>query len=68
MGFVSTGDSFSYRGDVAMAGLDVHKVVDDMACGAETLPDLGRQVSKVLDRCCTYKLAVNSEKSVLAAS
>ncbi|XP_059092245.1 uncharacterized protein LOC131887632 [Tigriopus californicus] len=68
MGFVSTGDSFSYRGDVAMAGLDIQKVVDDMAVGAPDIPNLIRSVSDILERCVKFGLTVNAKKSVLAAS
>ncbi|XP_059091030.1 uncharacterized protein K02A2.6-like [Tigriopus californicus] len=68
MGIVSMGDFFSCRGDVAMAGLDIQKVVDDMACGASSLPDLIRRVSDILERCHKYGLTVNLSKSVLASS
>jgi hypothetical protein len=51
-----------------MAGLDIQKVVDGMACGAPSLHDLVRRVSDILERCVVHGLTVNSKKSVLAAS
>ena len=68
MGFVSTGDSYSYRGDIAMTGLDIPKVVDDMACGSSTIQDLVRKLCQVLERCRHFGLTVNKEKSVFAAT
>ena len=68
MGFVSTGDSYSYRGDVALAGLEVNKVVDDLAFGADTYQDLMRKQLQVLERCARYGLTVNAKKSVLAGA
>ena len=66
MGFISTGDSFTYRCDVAMAGLPINKVVDDIAFGAATYQELMRLQLAVLERCAKYNMTVNAEKSTLA--
>jgi hypothetical protein len=68
MGFISTGDSFSYRGDVAMSGLRIHKVVDDMAGGAEHYHDLVRLACEVLERCARYGMTVNASKSIVGGA
>lgn len=68
MGFVSTGDSFSYRGDVAMDGLRVHKVVDDIAIGHSSFQGMISLLCDVLKRCAKHGLTVSKEKSVLATT
>ncbi|XP_059095941.1 uncharacterized protein LOC131890587 [Tigriopus californicus] len=68
MGFISTGDSFSYRGDIAMSGLNVQKVIDDMAAGAKEYPDLIRLTCNILERCVRYGMTVNAKKSVIGGA
>ena len=67
MGFVSTGDSFSYRGDIAIDGLPVAKVVDDMGMGKPTLKGLVDLVCQTLERCAKHGLTVSKQKSKLCA-
>ena len=67
MGFISTGDSYSYRGDVAMQGLPVEKIIDDIGGGHETFHGLIRLVCGILERCRKYNLTVNAKKSILCA-
>ncbi|XP_059084410.1 uncharacterized protein LOC131881541 [Tigriopus californicus] len=68
MGFISTGDSYSYRGDIAMDGLPINKVIDDMGLGRPTLPQLVSLVCDTLERCNKHNLTVNKEKSKLCAA
>ncbi|XP_059087688.1 uncharacterized protein LOC131884068 [Tigriopus californicus] len=68
MGFISTGDSFSYRGDVAMSGLGIQKVIDDMAVGKELYPDLVRVTCDILERCVRFGMTVNAKKSVIGGA
>ena len=67
MGFVSTGDSYSWRGDLALAGLPVQKVIDDIAGAEETFHDLVQLVCDVLERCHQHDLTVNGSKSIFCA-
>jgi len=59
MGFVSTGDSYSYRGDVTLAGLPIQKVIDDIAGAEEMFQELINLVCDVLERCHKFNLTVN---------
>ncbi|QQP37755.1 Uncharacterized protein FKW44_018142 [Caligus rogercresseyi] len=68
MGFISTGDSYSYRGDIAIDGLPVQKVVDDMALGQSTYRACIALLCDTLERCAKHGLTVNKDKSVLGAT
>ena len=68
MGFISTGDSYTYRGDVALAGLEVNKVVDNMAFGADTYKELMKKQLQVMERCAKYGITINAQKSKLAGA
>ncbi|QQP51889.1 Uncharacterized protein FKW44_013375, partial [Caligus rogercresseyi] len=68
MGFISTGDSYSYRGDIAIDGLQVQKVVDDMALGQSTYRACIALLCDTLERCAKHGLTVNKDKSVLGAT
>ena len=57
-----------YRGDVALAGLEVNKVVDDMAFGADTYKELMKKQLQVLERCAKYGITINAQKSKLAGA
>jgi hypothetical protein len=50
MGFISTGDSFSYRGDIALTGLPIQKVIHGMAVGVDNFKDLVRVTCELLER------------------
>ena len=51
-----------------MEGLDIQKVVDDIAFGAKNYQDLMRKQLEVLERCNRYGLTVNADKSMLAGA
>ena len=68
MGFKSTGDSYSLRGDAALAGLSVAKVIDDIGFGSSTYRSLMEKQLQVLDRCLKYGLTINAKKSTLAGA
>ncbi|XP_059093461.1 uncharacterized protein LOC131888587 isoform X2 [Tigriopus californicus] len=68
MGFISTGDSSSYRGDMAMSGLDIQKVIDDIAAGQPEYQDLVHLTCEILERCVRYGMTVNGRKSVIGGS
>ncbi|QQP58118.1 Uncharacterized protein FKW44_003332 [Caligus rogercresseyi] len=68
MGFISTGDSYSYRGDIAIDGQPVQKVVDDMALGQSTYWACIALLCDTLKRCAKHGLTVNKDKSVLGAT
>jgi hypothetical protein len=67
MGFVSIGNSYSYQGDVALSGLPIEKVVDDIAGGAKTFRALVSLVCDTLEGCIQFRFAVNGSKSILCA-
>lgn len=63
MGFKSTGDSYSLRGDMALAGLTgVCKVVDDILVYADTYKELVDRLEAVLQRCKKHGISINAEK------
>jgi len=67
MGFISTGDSYSFRGDIAIDGLPINKVIDDMGIGQKTFKQLVKVVCETLERCAKHGLTVNKTKSKLCA-
>ena len=67
MGFISTGDSYSFRGDVAIDGLPVHKVIDDMGMGSPKFNQLIGLLCETLERCAKHGLTINKKKSVLCS-
>ena len=67
MGYLSTGDSYTMRGDVALEGLDIQKVVDDIGGGKPTFRELCRLACEVLERCAKHNLTVSPKKSILVA-
>ena len=67
MGYLSTGDSYTMRGDIALEGLDVQKVVDDIGGGKPTFRELCRLTREVLEQCAKYNLTVSPKKSILVA-
>ena len=68
MGFISTGHSYSQRGDIAMEGLDIQKVVDNIVFGEKNYQDLMRKQLEVLEDCNKYSPTVNAEKSMLSGA
>ena len=68
MGFVHTGDSYTLRGDIAMEGLPIQKVVDDIGAGKRTFRDLVALTCDILERCARHGLTVNPKKSTMVAT
>ena len=68
MGFVHPGDSYTLRGDIAMEGLPIQKVVDDIGAGKRTFRDLVALTCDILERCARHGLTVNPKQSTLVAT
>ena len=67
MGFIHTGDSYSYGGDIAIDGLPIYKVVDDMGMGRPSFKSLVTLVCSVIETCARHGLNCNKNKSTLCA-
>ena len=67
MGFISTGDEYCRRGDLALQGIqNVKKVVDDILTYS---PDFRSHVAstiQLLDKCREHKITLNPKKFVFA--
>jgi len=67
MGYVSSGDVFNYRGDVALQGLEhVRKIVDDIIAEDADLEEHFNRVCDVLERCRLHRITLNPAKFVFA--
>ena len=63
MGFISTGDSYNFRGDLAIDGLErTHKVVDDVLIASRTYEEHIRDVRAFLNRCAEHGITLNPKK------
>ena len=63
MGFISSGDSYCYRGDIAPEGIEhVRKIVDDIIAEDEDLKEHFDRVCSVLERCRKYRITINPRK------
>ena len=63
MGFISTGDSYNYRGDEALEGIPrVKKIVDDILIEDSTLEEHIKQVRLVLERCRQHGITLSKSK------
>ena len=63
MGFISTGDSYNYQGDLAIDGLErTIKVVDDVLIASRTREEHLRDVKAFLDRCLEHGITLNLKK------
>ncbi|XP_059097659.1 uncharacterized protein LOC131891968 isoform X2 [Tigriopus californicus] len=51
-----------------MSGLDVQKVVEDMAVGRKEYRDLVRITCEILERCVQYRMTVNGKKSTIGGA
>ena len=69
MGFISTGDSYNYRGDLAIDGLEwTHEVVDDVLIASRTYEEHVRDVRAFLNRCAEHDITLNPKKFKFAQS
>ena len=68
MGFVHTGDSYTLWGDIAMEGLPIQKVVNDIGAGKKTFRDLVALTCNILESCARHGLTVNPKKSTMVAT
>ena len=63
MGFISTGDSYNYHGDIAIDGLErTIKVVDDVLIASRTREEHMKDVKAFLDRCLKHGITLNFKK------
>jgi len=63
MGFISTGDAYNLRGDLALDGIrQVRKIVDDILVQDRTLTEHVERVRTVLDRCRQHGISLNPKK------
>ena len=63
-----TGDSYTLRGDIAMEGFPIQKVVDDIGAGKKTFRDQVALTCDILERCARHGLTVNPKKSTMVAT
>jgi len=69
MGFISTGDSYNWRGDKAIEGLDrTHKIVDDVLIASRTYDEHIRDVRNFLEVCKSNNITLSKVKLQLAKS
>ena len=69
MGFISTGDEFCRRGDIALNGLpNVAKVVDDILTWSKDYGSHLQSVHDILMRCRKNNITLNADKFHVAAS
>ena len=67
MGFISTGDEFCRRGDVALEGIEnCVKVVDDVLVWDSTYEEHLQRVKRILQRCREHKITINRSKFLFA--
>ena len=67
MGFISTGDEYCRRGDLAFQSLpDVKKVVDDILLYSADFKSHVAGLVKLLDKCREHKISLNPKKFVFA--
>lgn len=68
IGFVSTGDKFGRRGDIALEGLsNCTKVVDDVLVWDSSVEEHYQTVWNVLERFRQYRITINKKKFVFGS-
>ena len=62
MGLVSTGDEYCRRGDLALQGLDLIKVVDDILVCDDTIEEHALHLRALLLQCRQHGITINQKK------
>lgn len=69
MGFISSGDEFCRRGDIALSGTsNCVKVIDDILAWDSDYDSHLQRVREILTRCRQHGITINADKFVFASS